>query len=188
MAKLARHPEPFAAPSFARKIVHVRHTFIDLGEFISEHSALIARAYEQSGAARWGLSLDKFASAVHVSISACREAPEQAVLSLRWSDLGIGCRVPSWHRESLGRIHSSVSSALVYSRLRNRRRRPQRARTGGLLVRRLVRDGSSPGAWLAVGPFPCRSSLATWLRAVLAQPSRGLPARVAPFRSARTTG
>ena len=72
----------------------MRHTFIDLGEFISEHSALIARAYEQSGAARWGLSLDKFASAVHVSISACREAPEQTVLSLRWSDLALAaaCR------------------------------------------------------------------------------------------------
>ena len=61
--------------------------FIDLSQFIDQHSALIARAYEHSGAARWALSPDDFARALHVSISASGDAPEAAMGSLRLPDL-----------------------------------------------------------------------------------------------------
>jgi hypothetical protein len=63
--------------------------FIDLREFIDQHATLIARAYKQSGAARWALSFDDFVSALHVSISASGDAPEAAIGSLRLSDLAL---------------------------------------------------------------------------------------------------
>ena len=63
--------------------------FIDWSEFIDRHSVVIARAYEQSGAARWALSPNDFARALHVSISASDDTPEAAIGSLRLSDLAL---------------------------------------------------------------------------------------------------
>jgi hypothetical protein len=62
---------------------------IDLSEFIDQYSALIARAYKQSDAARWALSFDDFAHSLHASICASPDAPEVASGSLRLS--------PTWH-------------------------------------------------------------------------------------------
>jgi RNA polymerase sigma-70 factor, ECF subfamily len=143
--------------------------FIDLSGFIDQHSALVARAYEQSGAARWALSFDDFACALHVSISASGESAEVAIGSLRLSDLALAaaCRAgieDAW--EEFVRQYRPI----LYSAARGIAGDESRARE---LADSLYADLYGTGLPQRRRPlfdhFHGRSSLTTWLRAVLAQ-------------------
>jgi hypothetical protein len=163
----------------------VHHMFIDLSAFIDQHSALIARAYEQSGAARWALSFDDFACVLHVSISASGESAAVAIGSLRLSDLALAaaCRAgieDAW--EEFVRRYRPI----LYSAARGyRRRRVPGTRAGRFLVCRLVRDGTPAKAAPVVRPLPW-PQLVDDLAARRAGPALcGLPARIAALGSAR---
>jgi RNA polymerase sigma-70 factor (ECF subfamily) len=143
--------------------------FIDLSEFVDRHSSLIARAYELSGAARWALPFDDFACALHVSISASSDAPEVSIGSLRLSDLALAaaCRVgieSAW--EEFVRRYRPI----LYSAARAIAGDEFRARElADSLYADLYGMGLSQGRRPLFDHFHGRSSLATWLRAVLAQ-------------------
>jgi RNA polymerase sigma-70 factor, ECF subfamily len=143
--------------------------FIDLSEFTDRHSALIARAYEQSGAARWALSFDDFACALHASISGSGDAPEVAISSLRLSDLALAaaCRAGienAW--EEFVRRYRPI----LHSAARAIAGDESRARDlADSLYADLYGMGLPRGRRPLFDHFHGRSSLATWLRAVLAQ-------------------
>lgn len=157
--------------------------FIDLSAFIDQHSALIARAYEQSGAARWALSFDDFACALHVSISASGESAEVAIGSLRLSDLALAaaCRAGienAW--EEFVRQYRPI----LYSAARGIDGDEFRARE---LADSLYADlyGTPAKAAPVVRPLPW-PQLVDDLAACRAGPALcGLPARVAARGSAR---
>ena len=143
--------------------------YIDWSEFIDRHSALIVRAYEQSGAARWTLSFDDFACTLHVSISASSETPEVAIGSLRLSDLALAaaCRAgieKAWE-EFVRRyrpILYSAAHAIAGDEFRARE-------LADSLYADLYGMGLPQKRRSLFDHFHGRSSLTTWLRAVLAQ-------------------
>lgn len=142
---------------------------IDLSGFIDQYSALIAGAYEQSGAAQWALSFDDFACALHVSISASDDAPQVAIGSLRLSDLALAaaCRAgieKAWV-EFVRRYRP-----ILYSAARSIAGDEFRARElADSLYADLYGTGLPQSRRALFDHFHGRSSLTTWLRAVLAQ-------------------
>jgi hypothetical protein len=144
--------------------------FIDPSEFIDRHSALIARAYQQSDAPRWALSFDHFAYSLHASICASTDAPEVAISSLRLSDLAFAaaCRAgieKAW--EEFVRRYRPI----LYSAARAIAGDEFRARElADSLYADLYGTGPLQGRRRSLlDHFHGRSSLTTWLRAVLAQ-------------------
>jgi RNA polymerase sigma-70 factor len=144
--------------------------FIDLSEFIDQYSALIARAYKQSDAAQWALSFDDFAHALHASICASTDAPEVVIGSLRLSDLALaaacGLGIENAWEEFVRRYRP-----ILYSAARVIAADEFRARElADSLYADLYGMGPPQGRRRSLlDHFHGRSSLTTWLRAVLAQ-------------------
>ncbi|MGO9601978.1 MAG: RNA polymerase sigma factor [Candidatus Binataceae bacterium] len=139
-------------------------------EFLANNSVLIARAYERSGAARWSLPREAFAEALCASVTSSAGNPAAVIDSLRLPDLALAaaCRAgiaPAWE-------HFVVEyRPVLYAAARAIARDDVLARDladslyadlYGLEVRQGRRRS-------LLDYFHGRSSLATWLRAVLAQ-------------------
>jgi len=145
---------------------------LDFEEFTARHSALIGRAYEESGAARWNLPLHVFAEAIYKSICDATAGydPAGTVHMLRVGDLAlaVACRegiASAW--EHFVREYGPV----LYGAARAMAADDGQARElADSLYADLygieVREGRRRSL---LNYFQGRSSLRTWLKAVLAQ-------------------
>ena len=139
-------------------------------------ASLVARLFEQSRAARWGLTVDRFEAALVVSLAHARAAvaggapdAERYLTSLHLEDLGlaVACAAglePAWdhfmteYRALLARAASAIDSRGGGAELAD----SLHAELFGLQVRNGERQS-------LFRYFHGRSRLATWLRAILAQ-------------------
>jgi len=144
--------------------------FVNFNEFLDRHATIVARAYEQSDAARWTLPFNDFARALHVSICSSVDPPAVAIASLRLSDLALaaacGAGIAAAWEEFVRRYRPILYTAA------------RAIADDEFLARELAdslyadlygmedREGERRSL---LDHFHGRSSLATWLRAVLAQ-------------------
>jgi len=145
---------------------------LDFEQFTARHAILINRAYEKSGAAGWNLPLRVFAKAIYGSIvdSKAGDDPAAAIEVLRVADLALAlaCRegiASAW--EHLVREYRPV----LYGAARAMAADDARARElADSLYAELygieVREGRRRSL---LDYFQGRSSLKTWLKAVIAQ-------------------
>lgn len=142
-------------------------------DLLAQQEAAIARLYRSTGAGRWGLSLSQFAQAVAQSVA--RWNPEPAVMakfldSLHARDLALAaaCRLgmaPAWDEFMAGYRAVLYDAAGAIARDESRGREladSLYADLYGLEVRAGQRRS-------LLQYFDGRSSLATWLHAVLAR-------------------
>ena len=138
--------------------------------------ALLGRLYDQSGAARWALSREAFAAALEASAahglagrSPSRDETERYLAGLRLEDLALAAACsaglePAWehfiatHRPSLQRAAGAIDPTGAASEIAD----SLFADLYGLDVKQGARRS-------LFRYFHGRSSLATWLRAVLSQ-------------------
>jgi RNA polymerase sigma factor (sigma-70 family) len=144
-------------------------------DLLARHQAVIAHLYASSQAARWGLSFTQFAATLHQSLQ--RKPPEAAdnqvesfLNSLHVRDLALaaGCRLgmePAWD-EFVARYRIALydaARAIVRDEIRGRQLADSLyADLYGLEIRAGARRS-------LLQYFDGRSSLATWLHAVLAR-------------------
>jgi len=139
-------------------------------EFLANHSALIARAYEGSGAAQWTLPREAFAEALCASVAASAGDAATTIDSLRLPDLALAaaCRAgiaPAWEHfilEYRPVLYAAARAIVREDVLARDLADSLYADLYGLEVREGRRRS-------LLDYFHGRSSLATWLRAVLAQ-------------------
>jgi RNA polymerase sigma-70 factor (ECF subfamily) len=147
-----------------------------LGEFQRSYAAAIARASSRGKPARWGLSGDEFAAALYQSVESFARSSgggvdvEKYLDSLRAEDLAlaVACRrgsVPAWEHfvERFNPVLQSAARAIARDDMIGRELADSLyAELFGLDVRAGRRRS-------LLDYFGGRSSLGTWLRAVVAQ-------------------
>ena len=151
-----------------------------LAEFVAAHSSLLARLHEQTGADRWGVSLEEFATATYRSTVhrfdgslPAADLVESYLCSVHVEDLALACALrrgskPAWEEfvsryrpilysaaraivGAAGEEHGRELADSLYAELYGLES-AQRARSRALL-----------------DYFHGRSKLSTWLRTILAQ-------------------
>jgi len=162
-------------------------TAAGLADFLAAHASLLARLHDQAGAARWNVSLEDFAEALHRSASH-RFGPSppggnalaEYCSGLHLADLALACalrhgRDPAWEEFLAGYrpILYAAARAIVGSAGEARARELADSLYAELYGLNRV---DSPGKGLRgagrrplLDYFHGRSKLSTWLRAVLAQ-------------------
>lgn len=159
-----------------------------LSEFRTRYAAAIARACTRGDAARWGVGADDFAAALHRSVESFKRSAgdaadlERYLDSLRADDLAlaVACRcgsAPAWEYfiERYSPALQSAARAIARDETIGRELADSLyAELFGLEVRAGRRRS-------LLDYFGGRSSLATWLRAVIAQH------HIDYLRAARTT-
>jgi RNA polymerase sigma-70 factor len=143
---------------------------VGLTELIGTHPALVERAYERSGASRWSLPREAFAEALCAAVNSTGGEPAATIDSLRLSDLALAaaCRAGI---EAAWQHFVSEYRPVLYAAARAVARDDMLARElADSLYADLygmeVREGRRRSL---LDYFHGRSSIATWLRAVIAQ-------------------
>lgn len=146
----------------------------DSSAFLAEYRRVIEELFQSSQAARWAVSLDEFSRALSQAIRKSAEASPAAVgeslASLRAEDfaLALGCmngNNAAWDHFSATYRSSLYESA--YAIVHNESRGRELA--DSLYAELYGLDASAPNRASRLAYFHGRSSLKTWLRAVLYQ-------------------
>ena len=150
-----------------------------LFRLLDGHASVVEKLYAQSAAARWGLTLDRFARSLERSATKrfARESPprqklEDYLAALHLEDLALatacaaGCE-PAWeHFFSTYRQYLYSAAAAITGRPRGD---PYAAELADSLYATLYGRETTLGRVSLFNHFHGRSKLSTWLRAVLAQ-------------------
>jgi len=143
-------------------------------EFLSAAGSKIDEIYQASGAARWSVSVEDFAQAAWkgVGLAAPAEPPEVASLlsGLRAADLALALGCVRGNEKAWDTFCAQYRGAL-YEAAHSAAHDETTARelADSLLAELYGLDGSAPNRNSRFGYFHGRSSLKTWLRAVLYQ-------------------
>ena len=146
----------------------------DLSDFLREHRRVIEGLYDTSRAARWAVSLEEFARglsrAVQKSAEASAAATRESLASIRAEDfaLALGCingNGAAWDYFSAAYRSSLYASAYAIVREESK----GRELADSLFAELYGLDESAPNRASRLAYFHGRSSLKTWLRAVLYQ-------------------
>ncbi len=146
----------------------------DPSTFLAEHRRVIEELYQSSQAARWAVSLEDFAQAlsraVQKSAGGGPAATQELLISIRGADfaLALGClrgNTAAWDHFSATYRSSLYESAyaIVHEQAKGREL------ADSLFAELYGLDASAPNRASRLAYFHGRSSLKTWLRAVLYQ-------------------
>jgi len=153
---------------------------VDPTRFLKEKAALVDSLYAQSSASRWGLSREQFHAALTRSVRkhcACgtftQAQLEEYLAALHLEDLALaaacvsGCEAAWEHFVAVYRVYLRAAAATL---LRRRADSPEASELADSLFAELYGLGDcKTGERSLFRYFHGRSSLKTWLRAVLAQ-------------------